>query len=213
MRYWCASPVGPGVHCMPMADEANVTELLEALASKTGDPNTDSPELFSKVFTLIYGQMRELASKQLYRERPGHTISPTVLVHEAYLKLVDQTRATFSSRSHFLSVAALAMRRILINHATSRAAQKRGGGQRVFTLDDDVVGGGAASCSELLALDQLVTRLAAEHERPSRVVVMRLFGGCTDAEIADTLSVSVPTVRRDWRFARAWLTRELRRDD
>ena len=192
--------------------ETTVTELLAALAQEAGESGNQSAELFSKVFTLIYEQMRALASKQLIRERPGHTISPTVLVHEAYLKLVDQTRATFSSRSHFLSVAALVMRRILINHATKRAAQKRGGGQRVFTLNDDVVGGGAASCAELLALDQLLTRLTEEHARPSRVVILRLFAGCTDAEIADVLDISIPTVGRDWRFARAWLTRELSRD-
>jgi RNA polymerase sigma factor (TIGR02999 family) len=180
-----------------------VTELLaELCGGKDG--------AYDEIFPIIYGQLRTLAAKQLHRERPGHTITPTVLVHEAYIKLADQSKATFSSRAHFLSVAALAMRRILINHASARSAQKRGGGERLFTFDDELVASGAsASLAELLALDQLIHRLADVHERSSRVVVLRLFGGLNDGEIADVVGVSTPTVRRDWRFARAWLTKEL----
>ena len=186
-----------------MDDGPSVTELLGELAG--GDDG-----VYDRVFTLVYEQMRRIAGAQLARERPGHTISPTVLVHEAYLKLVDQTGATFQSRAHFLSVAALAMRRILINHAAARRAAKRGGGERLFTLDEDSDGAAAgATPDELLALDRLITRLASVHERPSRVVVYRLFGGLTDAEVAEVMGISVPTVRRDWRFARAWLRREL----
>ena len=190
-----------------MAQNANVTELLRELSNAN---TRGASGVYDEVFALVYGQMRQLAAKQLHRERPGHTISPTVLVHEAYLKLVDQTSATFKSRAHFLSVAALAMRRILINHASSRAAKKRGGGERVFTFDDALMAGPArAEATELLALDQLISRFAVNHDRASRVVVFRLYGGLTDKEIAEVTEVSVPTVRRDWRFARAWLTKEL----
>jgi RNA polymerase sigma factor (TIGR02999 family) len=186
-----------------MGDEASVTELLGELAG--GDAG-----VYDRVFALVYGQMRGIARAQLARERSGHTISPTVLVHEAYLKLVDQTSSSFESRAHFLSVAAVAMRRILINYAASRAAAKRGGGERMFTFDEESAGSAAAtSAAELLAVDRLLTSLAESHERPARVVVCRLFGGLTDAEIAEVLEVSVPTVRRDWRFARAWLSRHM----
>lgn len=185
-----------------MADEGSVTELLGELAG--GDAG-----VYDRVFALVYGQMRGLARAQLARERAGHTISPTVLVHEAYLKLVDQTSATFESRAHFLSVAALAMRRILINYAAARSAAKRGSGERMFTFDEESSGGGAASTAELLSIDRLLSRLAEAHERPARVVVYRLFGGLTDEEIAEVLGVSTPTVRRDWRFARAWLSRHM----
>jgi RNA polymerase sigma factor (TIGR02999 family) len=188
-----------------MGAEPSVTELLGELAGGDG-------AVYDRVFTLVYEQMRRIAGAQLARERPGHTVSPTALVHEAYLELVDQKGATFSSRAHFLSVAALAMRRILVDHAVARRAAKRGGGQRVLTFDEEVgAGAAAASFAELLAVDGLLTRLAEEHARPARVVVNRVFGGLTDAEIAEVLEISVPTVRRDWRFARAWLTRELGR--
>lgn len=188
-----------------MAEELSVTQLLGELA-EGGDA---AEGVYDRVFGLVYAQMRGIARAQLARERSGHTISPTVLVHEAYLKLVDQTNASFSSRAHFLSVAAVAMRRILINYAAARSAAKRGGGERVFTLDEDRAGGADTSTAELLAIDRLLTELAESHERPARVVIYRLFGGLTDPEIAEVLEVSAPTVRRDWRFARAWLTRHL----
>jgi len=188
-----------------MGAEPSVTELLGELAGGDGT-------VYDRVFTVVYQQLRGIARSQLVRERAGHTVSPTVLVHEAYLKLVDQTGATFSSRAHFLSVAALAMRRILVDHAVARRAAKRGGGERVLTFDEQVgEGAGSASFDELLAVDGLLGRLAEEHARPAQVVVHRIFGGLTDAESAEVLEVSVPTVRRDWRFARAWLTRELGR--
>lgn len=185
-----------------MVASPTVTELLGELAAGRTD-------VYDQIFELIYEPMRRIARAQMARERPGHTVSPTVLVHEAYLKLVGQTRASFSSRAHFLSVAALAMRRILVNYAAARAAAKRGGGARVFTLVEDEAGEVATNAAELLALDRLLSRLAEAHPRPARVVVYRLFGGLDDAEIAEVLGVSAPTVRRDWRFARAWLQRHI----
>jgi RNA polymerase sigma factor (TIGR02999 family) len=185
-----------------MAIDPSVTELLGELGH--GDAT-----VYDRVFVLVYDQLRRIASAQLVRERPGHTVSPTVLVHEAYLDLVDQTRATFASRAHFLSVAALAMRRILVDHAIARRAAKRGGGERVLTFDEELGGGATASFADVLAIDGMLRRLAGAYPRPARVVVCRVFGGLTDAEIADALAIAVPTVRRDWRFARAWLTRAL----
>jgi RNA polymerase sigma factor (TIGR02999 family) len=184
-----------------MAD-GEVTELLAQLA---GGDSTAYDQLFERV----YEPMRRRAAAKLAGERPGHTISPTVLVHETYLKLVGQDRASFDSRAHFLSVAAMAMRRILIHHDRARAADKRGGGARLFTLEEESAGQVAASAAELLALDRVITRLSGSHPRPARVVVFKLFGGLTDPEIAEALGVSAPTVRRDWRFARAWLQREI----
>jgi RNA polymerase sigma factor (TIGR02999 family) len=185
-----------------MGSDPGVTELLGELAAGDGT-------VYDRVFTLVYDQLRRIAGAQLARERPGHTVSPTVLVHEAYLDLVDQTRATFASRAHFLSVAALAMRRILVDHAMARRAAKRGGGERVLTFDEQAGAGAPASFADVLAIDGLLDRLAEAHPRPARVVVCRVFGGLNDAEIAGALGVAVPTVRRDWRFAKAWLTREL----
>lgn len=167
--------------------------------------------VYDQVFELVYEPLRRIAAARLAGERAGHTISPTVLVHETYLKLVGQDRASFDSRAHFMSIAALAMRRILINHARARAAEKRGGGARLFTLSEESAGSVATSAAELLALDGVITRLSASYPRPARVVVFKLFGGLTDKEIAEVLGVSTPTVRRDWRFARAWLQREVGR--
>lgn len=208
-RVLYTGPMAAAPRPPPVDGRAGPSEITELLASLGGGDGA----AYDQVFGLVYEQLRRVARAQLARERPGHTISPTVLVHEAYLKLVDQTRATFTSRAHFLSVAALAMRRILVNHAEARNAVKRGGGARLVTWDDDTAGGAATSAAELLLVDGLLTRLAATDERSARILVCRMFGGLTDAEIAEVIGVSVPTVRRDWRFARAWLTRELGRGE
>ena len=149
-----------------------------------------------------------MAHRQLRRERGGHTLNTNALVHEAYLKLVRQDRANWQNRAHFFGVAALAMRRILINYAKSRKAEKRGGGAALATLEDDQMGS-VARTDELLALDEALGRLAERSERHARVVEMAFFGGLTQPEIAEALGVSETTVRRDWRMARAWLTQEL----
>jgi RNA polymerase sigma factor (TIGR02999 family) len=158
---------------------------------------------------LVYDQLRDLAEKQLARERPDHTLGATALVHEAYFKLVDQKRVTWQNRAHFFAIAARAMRRILINYARSRMAEKRGGGQAVATLDEDFMGH-SGRAEELVDLDDALSRLGAMNERQSKVVEYRFFGGLKDKEIAQVLGISIPSVRRDWRLARAWLSRELR---
>jgi len=163
------------------------------------------------ILPLVYDQLEQMARRRLRGERDGHTLDTAALVHEAYLKLVDQTRADWKSRSHFLGVASLAMRRILVNYARDRRAAKRGGDAVAVTLHDEAVGQDARS-DDLLALDEALDRLAAHDERSSRVVEMWFFGGLEQAEIAEVLGVSEKTVRRDWQTAKAWLSHALRSD-
>ena len=158
---------------------------------------------------LIYDEMHRMAENQLRGERKDHTLNATALVHEAYLKLVDQSRVSWQNRAHFLGVASQAMRRILINYAQQRRAQKRGGDMVATTFDDDLVPR-ETRADQLIDLDEALTRLKALSERQAAVVEYRFFGGLTHEEIAEVVGVSVPTVRRDWRLARAWLSRELK---
>lgn len=159
----------------------------------------------------VYDELRDLAHRQLRGERADHTLNTTALVHEAYEKLVQQDRMTWQNRAHFMGVAALSMRRILINYAHKRNAQKRGGGAPVATFEDDMAPRDVQA-EELIDLDRALKRLEQLNERQSKVVTYRFFGGLTQKEIAEVLGVSEPTVRRDWRLARAWLSRELRRN-
>jgi RNA polymerase sigma factor (TIGR02999 family) len=179
-------------------------QVTALLAELSGSNRT----VVGALMPLVYDELRRLAQRQLRGQRAGHTLNTTALVHEAYLKLVNQQEATWQNRAHFLSVAALAMRQILINYAHRRRAQKRGGGQALATFDEALMGS-SPRADALIALDEALDRLNTIHERQSQVVTYRFFGGLTHEEIAEVLGVSVPTVRRDWRIARAWLTREL----
>jgi RNA polymerase sigma factor (TIGR02999 family) len=163
----------------------------------------------SELAPLVYDELRLMASRQLARQHQGHTLNTTALVHEAYLKLVNQASRSWQDRAHFLSVAAVAMRHILVNHAHKRNAQKRGAGRASVTLDEALVPGEEMRTEELLALDEALDRLNQVSPRQRAVVEYRFFGGLTHEEIAEVLGVSVPTVRRDWRLARAWLSREI----
>ena len=166
-------------------------------------------EVVDKLLPLVYDELKGLAHGQLRGERPDHTLNATALVHEAYLKLVDQERMSWQNRAHFFAIAAQSMRRILINYAESRRAQKRGGGQVVATFSDELMGR-ETRADELIELDEALKRLHELNERQSKVVEFRFFGGLSQEEIAEVLGVSVPTVKRDWRVAKAWLSRELR---
>lgn len=157
---------------------------------------------------LVYEELQVLARRQLRGERSAHTLNTTALVHEAYLKLIDQQRVSWQNRAHFFAIAAQAMRRILINYAKSRSAEKRGGGQPLATFNEEFVVQ-EARAEELVALDEALSELANLNARQSQVVEFQFFGGLRHEEIAEVLGVSVPTVRRDWRLARAWLSREL----
>ena len=156
---------------------------------------------------LVYDELQALARGQLRGEREGHTLNPTALVHEAYLKLVGQD-ANWQNRAHFFGIASLAMRRVLVHYARRRAAEKRGGGVAAVTLEEEAVAH-EAPAEELLALDEALTRLGEIAERPAKVVELRFFGGLTQEEAAEALGVSVPTVQRDWQTAKAWLGRTL----
>jgi RNA polymerase sigma factor (TIGR02999 family) len=178
-----------------------ITQLLAA--ARRGEP-----AVVDRLLPLVYRELHAVAHRQLRHQRPGQTLNTTALVHEAYLKLVDQTRADYQDRGHFLAVAAVAMRHILVDYARRRAAKKRGGDEQQVTLDDARLGIDARAF-EILALDQALTSLAHVDERLSKLVELRFFGGLSVEETAVTLGVSERTVKRDWRKARAFLYRAL----
>lgn len=156
---------------------------------------------------LVYAELRSRAGRLMAGERADHTLQRTALVHEVFLRLV-KPGATFESRLHFYNAAALAMRRILVDHAAQRRAQKRGGGLRAVSLDDvDVAGDGPAV--DILALDEALKKLAERSPRQAQVVNLRFFAGLKDAETAELLGVTDKTVRRDWQTARLWLYDEM----
>jgi RNA polymerase sigma-70 factor, ECF subfamily len=177
-----------------------ITQLLKQL-------RTGSQDAESKLVPLVYRELRQLAARYMRRERPEHTLQPTALVHEAYLKLIQQQSVDWQSRAHFYGVASRLMRRILIDHARRVKDQKHGGGHNV-ALDPDLIAVQGKS-PDILALDEALTRLEQDAPRQSQVVELRFFGGCSEDEIAKMLGISVRTVKRDWRVARAWLYAEL----
>ena len=165
-----------------------------------------------RLLELIYPELHRIAERQMRRERAGHTLQPTALVHEAYLKLVDQSHVDWRNRAHFLGVAAQAMRRLLVDHARGRDRDKRGGGATLLELDSAAGEAGLAvpgRSVDLLALDQALERLAALDPAQARLVELRFFGGLSVEEAASTLGVSTATAGRDFRSARAFLAREL----
>jgi RNA polymerase sigma factor (TIGR02999 family) len=163
-----------------------------------------------ELLPLVYDELRRIAARKLRDERTGHTLQATALVHEAWIELNKLHRIQWQSRSHYLALAAQAMRRILIDHAVSRSRQKRGGRQAPLHLDGDVWAVAETRGDELVALDEALARLAVLNERQARIVEQRFFGGMTVEETASTLNVSAATVKREWATARAWLNRELR---
>lgn len=179
----------------------DATRLL--LAWNGGDPSA-APQLLP----LVYEELRRLARGYLRQERAGHTLQPTALVHEAYLRMVDETQVTWQGRAHFLGIAARAMRRILVEHARAHHAAKRGGLAQRVPLDaaDGVL---QESGPDLVALDGALQELARSYPRQSEVVELKFFGGLEAREMAEVLKVSEKTILRDWNFARLWLQREL----
>jgi RNA polymerase sigma factor (TIGR02999 family) len=161
-----------------------------------------------QLLPLVYSELRRIAARQLRGERANHTLQPTALVHEVYLRLVDQRQVDWQDRAHFLGVAAQTMRRILVDHARRHGARKRGDGVQCVCIDDakDLA---AAQELPLLALDHALGRLAAVDPELARIVELRAFGGLTIDEAAHVLKVSPSTAKRDWRTAKAWLNREL----
>ncbi len=180
-----------------------VTELLIAWSGGDG-------EALDRLVPLIYGELERMARRRLRQERRGHTLDTRSLVHEAYLRLVDQQRADWRNRSQFLSVAAAMMRRVLVDHARRRQAARRGGNPVRITLGDTPDSTAAHKLEEILAVDEALERLEKLDARQGRTVTLRYFAGMTLEEIAGLLDVSLATVKRDWTVARAWLRRELR---
>jgi RNA polymerase sigma factor (TIGR02999 family) len=176
-----------------------ITQLLKQLSG-------GNREAEPKLVPLVYEELRRRAARYMRRERPDHTLQPTALVHEAYLKLIQQRRVNWQSRGHFYRVAARVMRRILIDHAR-QVKELKHGGQKVPLEPDLFVA--PSSSVDIVALDQALRRLAEQSPRWAQIVELRFFGGCSEEEIARMLGISVRTVKRDWRVARAWLYAEL----
>ena len=160
-----------------------------------------------KMLPLVYNELRRIALNHMRRERSSHTLQPTALVHEAYLRLVDQKGVTWQNSAQFFSIASGMMRRILVNHAKKRQAAKRGGS--IIKVPLDVAGAAERGDVRLIALDEALEELAARDTRKGRIVELKFFGGLTTKEIAEVLEVSSATVENDWRLARAWLYREM----
>lgn len=186
------------------AAQSRVTQLLANL--KDGDRAAAN-----ELMPLVYDEFRALAERQLRKERAGHTLQPTALVNEAYLRLIDQTRVDWHGRTHFFAVGAQAIRRILVDHARHHKRQKRGGGAARVALDEGVARAPQAD-EDVLALHEALERLAKLDARQAQIVEMRFFGGMSVEEVADVLGVSKRTVEADWTMARAWLMRELTND-
>ena len=186
-----------------MSEESlqNVTLLFQR--AQNGDRAA-----LDEVLPLVYKELRQIASRQLANERANHTLQATALVHEAYLRLIDQHSVDWRNRAHFFSIAAEMMRRILVNHAVSRRAQKRGEGETLLSLDD-MMNFPNKQNLDLILLDEALKRLAEFDPTQARIVEMRFFAGLTNEEVAEVLSVSDSTVKREWRSAKAWLATQL----
>lgn len=190
-----------------MNESQDITQLL--LAWRNGDEMA-----LERLTPLVYNELRRLAQGYLRRERGNHTLQPTALVHEAYLQLMErggENTPSWQSRAHFFGIAARLMRRILVDHARTHAAEKRGGGQETLPLNEalEVPGGRTA---DIVALDEALHELAALDVRKSRIIELRYFGGLSIDEITEVVGVSVATVRRDLRMAETWLYREISRE-
>lgn len=181
----------------------DVTELL-------GQYREGKREALDRLMPLVYGELRRIAARYMKAEGASHTLQPTALVHEAYMRLVDQRDVEWQNRAHFFGVAAQLMRRLLVDHARGRNRQKRGGGLLVVPLEDrDAAGPAPDDGLDLVALDDALDRLTALSPQQGRIVELRYFGGLSIEETAEVLGVSTMTVKRAWAMARAWLHREL----
>jgi RNA polymerase sigma factor (TIGR02999 family) len=183
----------------------NITKGLQAWS---GGKNTQA---FDAVLDLVYDELHRQAQRYLRRERAGHTLQTTALVHEVYLKLVKQKNIAWESRSHFFAIAAKLMRQILIDYARTKHRAKRGGAEDKVPLESALTVGVGDTDFDLMALDEALTRLAAKEEHLAKIVELRFFSGLSVEDTAEVLGVSDSTVKRDWQMAKAWLQRELTR--
>jgi RNA polymerase sigma factor (TIGR02999 family) len=183
-------------------DSPDVTGMLRAWAQ--GSPGADE-----ELLRAVYQELRRQAQRAMRREASEHTLQPTALVHEAYLRLADQRPSAWRNRSQFFGIAAQMMRRILVDHARARLADKRGGGATAITLDESSASSGDADPIDVLELHDALDRLAVLDPQQARVVELRYFGGMSIEETAEALELSPATIKREWAVARAWLAREL----
>ena len=187
-----------------MADPSHtVTEMLAEWS------DSGNREAFDKLVPIVYDELRRQAARYLKHERQGHTLQTTALVHEAYVRLIDQVGVRWQNRAHFYAIAAELMRRILVDHARKRNAAKRGGDAVKVTLNEDLKASAEPNV-DLIAVDEALTKLATLDRQQARVVELRFFGGLNVEETAEVLGISDRTVKRDWSVARAWIRRELR---
>ena len=184
-------------------DKTSITQLLISWQ----DGNSTA---LDELLPLVYRELKAISRNYLRGERSGHTLSATALVHEAYVKLIDQDRITWQNRAQFFAIISTLMRRTLLQHARTRNAQKRGSGEQHLTLRETIHFFGDTTEIDIIDLDSALTELTKMDERKGRIVEMRFFAGLTEPEIADVLEISESTVRREWRSARAWLYKTLR---
>jgi len=182
----------------------NITELLVGYGR--GDK-----EVLDKLMPIVYNELRQQAARYLRREQAGHTLQTTALIHEAYVRLVDQRNVQWQNRAHFFGIAAQMMRRILVDHARTKKRAKRGGSDVKVSLADATIPVQEQDL-DVVALDEALTRLAEIDQQQSRVVELRFFSGLTVEETAEVMGISPATVKRDWSMAKAWLHRELSRE-
>jgi RNA polymerase sigma factor (TIGR02999 family) len=203
MRYWGRSGGSQEEAAVTEKNQEQLTQLLKEV-------NSGREDALEQLMPVVYGELRRQAARYLRRERQNHTLQPTALVNEAFMKLIDQRNVHWQNRAHFFGIAAQAMRRIMIDHARTRQRIKRGGVQQAVTLDEAMIAGEARSI-DVLALDEALTRLAALDERQARIVELRYFTELTVEETAEVTGLSPATVKREWAMARAWLQAELTR--
>ncbi len=182
----------------------DTAQVLEAVATGREEPA-------KRLMPIVYDEFRRLAGSYLQQESPGHTLQPTALVNEAFLRLVDQTRVNWQGRTHFFAVGAQAMRRILVDHARGKKRTKRGGNRQRISLNEELTLSPERD-EDLLALDEALERLSLQDARQAKIVELRFFGGLGVKEVAHVLGISERTVRNEWTMVRAWLRRELAKD-
>ena len=187
---------------MPKTSSQQLTQMLIQLSE-------GNAQMVDDILPLIYDELRRLAGNYLRRERSDHTLQPTALVHEAYIKLIDQTQVKWQNRAHFFGIAANIMRRILVDYARQHKAEKRGGAAEKMPLEEEILIVSERKSAELLALDEALENLAKIDSQKSKIVELRYFGGLSVEETAEVLGVSEITVKRHWRMAKAWLYGQL----
>ena len=189
-----------------MGPDAEKSQEISRVLQEWGN---GQPEASDKLMPLVYDELRRQAARYLRRERPGHTLQTTALIHETYLKLIDQRNVDWQNRAHFFGVAAQAMKRILIDHAKARHREKRGGAAENLPLEEARFVISNDKSVDLIALDEALTRLASFDPRQASIVDLKFFAGLSIEDIAETLKISSATVKREWNSAKAWLFSEI----